>query len=55
MDVGLKIRKHLARDSQSTVGIIDEYCADYRDIFKSECLWSLCKYNFSIKHESIQT
>ncbi|AFZ24133.1 hypothetical protein Cylst_1883 [Cylindrospermum stagnale PCC 7417] len=34
MDVELQIRKRLARDAQSTVGIIDEYCEEYRDIFK---------------------
>lgn len=33
MDVELQIIKHLARDAQSTVGFIDEYCAGYKDLF----------------------
>ncbi len=42
MDVELQIRKHLPRDTQPTVAIIDEYCAEYKDLFKEvrnhECL-----------------
>jgi SRSO17 transposase len=42
MDVELQILKHLARDAQPTVAIIDEYCAEYKDLFKEvrndECL-----------------
>jgi SRSO17 transposase len=34
MDVELQILKHLARDAQPTVGIIDEYCAEYKGLFK---------------------
>jgi hypothetical protein len=34
MDVELQILKHLARDAQPTVGIIDEYCAESKNIFK---------------------
>ena len=41
MDVELQIQKHLPRDAHPTVAIIDEYCAEYRDLFKevrnSEC------------------
>jgi SRSO17 transposase len=41
MDVELQILKHLARDAHPTVTIIDEYCAEYKDLFKevrnSEC------------------
>ena len=34
MDVELQILKHLPRDAHPTVAIIDEYCAEYRDLFK---------------------
>jgi hypothetical protein len=34
MDVELQILKHLRRDAHPTVGVIDEYCEEYRDIFK---------------------
>lgn len=34
MDVELQILKHLARDAHPTVAIVDEYCAEYRDLFK---------------------
>jgi hypothetical protein len=34
MDVELQILKHLRRDAHPTVGIIDEYCEEYRDLFK---------------------
>ncbi len=34
MDVELQILKHLARDAHPTVAIIDEYCAEYKDLFK---------------------
>jgi hypothetical protein len=33
MDVELQIIKHLARDAQSTVSVIDDYCAIYKDLF----------------------
>jgi hypothetical protein len=33
MDVELQILKHLKRDAQSTVSIIDEYCQEYEDLF----------------------
>ena len=38
MDVELQILKHLARDVHPTVAIIDEYCAEYKDLFKSEIM-----------------
>lgn len=44
MDVELQILKHLARDPQSTVGIIDEYCEEYRDIFKEVRNYECFKY-----------
>ena len=34
MDVELQILKHLPRDAHPTVAIIDEYCAEYKDLFK---------------------
>jgi len=44
MDVELQIRKHLARDAQPTVGIIDKYCEEYRDIFKEVRNYECFKY-----------
>jgi SRSO17 transposase len=42
MNVELQILKHLARDAQPTIGFVDEYCAEYQDLFKKvknhECL-----------------
>ena len=34
MDVELQILKHLARDAHPTVALVDEYCAEYKDLFK---------------------
>ncbi|MDF5708958.1 MAG: hypothetical protein PUP90_15160 [Nostoc sp. S4] len=34
MDVELQIRKHLATDAHPTVAIVDEYCAEDKDLFK---------------------
>jgi SRSO17 transposase len=44
MDVELQILKYLARDAQPTLGIIDEYCEEYRDIFKEVRNYQCCKY-----------
>lgn len=44
MDVELQILKHLARDAHSTVAIIDEYCAEYRDLFKEVRNYECFKY-----------
>jgi SRSO17 transposase len=44
MDVELQIRKHLARDAQPTVAIIDEYCAEYKDLFKEVRNYECFKY-----------
>lgn len=42
MDVALSIRKHLPRDPQPTLDLIDNYCASYQDLFPDvrnyECL-----------------
>jgi SRSO17 transposase len=44
MDVELQILKHLARDAQPTVAIIDEYCAEYKDLFKEVRNYECLKY-----------
>ena len=44
MDVELQILKHLARDAHPTVGIIDEYCAEYKDLFKEVRNYECFKY-----------
>jgi len=44
MDVELQILKHLARDAHPTVEIVDEYCAEYRDLFKEVRNYECFKY-----------
>ena len=44
IDVKLQIRKHLARDAHPTVAIIDEYCAEYKDLFKEVRNYECFKY-----------
>ena len=44
MDVELQVRKHLARDAQPTVALVDEYCAEYKDIFKEVRNYECFKY-----------
>ena len=44
MDVELQILKHLARNAHPTVGIIDEYCAEYKDLFKEVRNYECFKY-----------
>ncbi len=44
MDVELEIRQHLARDAQSTTRVIDEYCAEYKEIFKEVRSYECLKY-----------
>src|SRR4028118_1724951 len=44
MDVELQILKHLPRDAQPTVAIIDEYCAEYKDLFKEVRNYECFKY-----------
>lgn len=34
MDVALQIRQHLPRDPEPTNAVIDDYCADYQDLFQ---------------------
>jgi SRSO17 transposase len=44
MDVELQILKHLPRYAHPTVAIIDEYCAEYRDLFKEVRNYECFKY-----------
>ena len=44
MDVELQILKHLKRDAQPTVAIIDRYCAAYNDIFPEVRSYECFKY-----------
>ena len=44
MDVELQILKHLPRDPQPTVAIIDSYCAEYKDLFKEVRNYECFKY-----------
>ncbi|QOV23664.1 IS701 family transposase [Anabaenopsis elenkinii] len=44
MDVELQILKHLRREAHPTVGVIDEYCEEYRDIFKEVRNYECFKY-----------
>ncbi|GAB1540080.1 hypothetical protein NUACC21_27490 [Scytonema sp. NUACC21] len=44
MDVELQILKHLARDAQPTVALVDEYCAEYLDLFKEVRNYECLKY-----------
>ncbi len=44
MDNELQILKHLARDAQPTVAVIDEYCAEYKDLFKEVRNYECFKY-----------
>lgn len=44
MDVELQILKHLPRDAQPTVAIVDEYCAEYKDLFKEVRNYECFKY-----------
>jgi SRSO17 transposase len=44
MDVELQILKHLPRDAQSTVGLIDEYCSSYQALFPEVRSYECFKY-----------
>jgi len=44
MDVETQILKHLPRDAQTTVTLIDEYCAEYKDLFKEVRNYECFKY-----------
>ncbi len=44
MDVELQILKHLARDAHETAPVIDDYCAEYKDLFKEVRNYECFKY-----------
>ena len=44
MENELQILKHLGRDAHSTDPVIDEYCAEYKDIFKEVRSYECFKY-----------
>src|ERR671933_1962776 len=44
MNVELQILKHLARDAHSTAPVIDEYCSEYKDLFKEVRSYECFKY-----------
>ena len=44
MDVELQILKHLKRDAQPTVALIDRYCSAYDDLFPEVRSYECFKY-----------
>jgi SRSO17 transposase len=44
MDVELQILKHLTRDAQPTVSVIDKYCEAYKNIFPEVRSYECFKY-----------
>ena len=44
MDVELQILKHLARDAQPTVSVIDQYCEGYKQLFTEVRSYECFKY-----------
>ena len=44
MDVALQIRKHLLRDPEPTLAVVDEYCSNYQDLFKEVRNYECFKY-----------
>ena len=44
MDVELQIVKELARDAHTSIAIIDEYSAEYKDLFKEVRNYECFKY-----------
>lgn len=44
MDIELQVLKHLRRDAYPTVGFIDEYCKEYREIFQKVRNYECFKY-----------
>jgi len=44
MDTALQVLKHLARDSQATIPVIDEYCDAYRHLFPEVRSYECFKY-----------
>ena len=44
MEVELQILKHLARDAHSTAPMIDDYCVEYKNLFKEVRSYECFKY-----------
>ncbi len=44
MDVELQILKHLARDPQETIPLVDEYCSQYQELFPEVRSYECFKY-----------
>lgn len=44
MDVALQIRKHLPREPEPTLAVVDEYCSNYQDLFKEVRNYECFKY-----------
>ena len=44
MEVELQVLKYVARDAQSITRAIDEYCAEYKDIFQEVRSYECFKY-----------
>lgn len=44
MEVELQILKHLPREAHPTVALIDEHCAEYKDLFKEVRNYECFKY-----------
>jgi len=44
MDVALQIRKHLPRDPEPTLAVVDDYCSNYQDLFKDVRNYECFKY-----------
>jgi SRSO17 transposase len=44
MDVELQIIKHLKRDAQPTIAVIDKYCSSYKDLFPEVRSYECFKY-----------
>ncbi len=44
MDVELQILKHLPRNAHPTVALVDEYCAEYKELFKEVRNYECFKY-----------
>jgi SRSO17 transposase len=44
MDVALQIRKHLPRDPEPTLAVVDGYCSNYQDLFQDVRNYECFKY-----------
>ena len=44
MDVELQFLQYLTRDAHPTIAIIDEYCAEYKELFKEVRNYECFKY-----------